>query len=95
MRLFKGWDGIDRGALPAGAARAIALTGRNDLEAPALKLVPEIAWVLAALRETGPLLARMSGSGATCFALYETTAARDAAAQKLPAARWRLVGALR
>lgn len=46
---------------------------RNDLEAPAIALVPEIGLVLgrlAALPDV--LLARMSGSGATCFALFET-----------------------
>lgn len=43
---------------------------RNDLEQPAAQIVPEIAVCLAALQ--GALLARMSGSGATCFGLYET-----------------------
>ncbi|WP_244271559.1 4-(cytidine 5'-diphospho)-2-C-methyl-D-erythritol kinase [Stappia indica] len=44
---------------------------RNDLEAPALRLAPPIADVLAALRVApGARLARMSGSGATCFALF-------------------------
>ena len=43
----------------------------NDLQAPALGLAPEIGPVLAALRHTdGCLLARMSGSGASCFGLY-------------------------
>lgn len=54
----------------------------NDLEAPARTLLPEIAEVLAALADTaGCLLARMSGSGASCFGLYgDETAARAAAA---------------
>jgi 4-diphosphocytidyl-2-C-methyl-D-erythritol kinase len=69
--VFKGWDGIDRGPLPDGDARTIAFAGRNDLETSAIALCPPIADVLAALRKTGPWLARMSGSGATCFALYE------------------------
>ena len=43
---------------------------RNDLEPPARALAPDITEVLAALRSTDPLIARMSGSGATCFALY-------------------------
>ena len=54
---------------------------RNDLEAPALKLAPQIADVLAALRSApGTRLARMSGSGATCFALFARIeeAAREA-----------------
>ncbi len=78
--VFQAWDGIDRGPLPEGTAREIALAGRNDLEAPALSLCPVIGEVLAALSATSPLLARMSGSGATCFALYASEAERDAAA---------------
>ena len=93
--VFTGWDGIDRGPLPQGSAREIAMAGRNDLEAPAIALVPQIAQVLRELRATGPWLTRMSGSGATCFALYGTTQDRDAAAQALPAAWWQLAGALR
>lgn len=43
---------------------------RNDLQAPAETLFPEITLVLEALQTTRPQLARMSGSGATCFAIY-------------------------
>ncbi|WP_225007456.1 MULTISPECIES: 4-(cytidine 5'-diphospho)-2-C-methyl-D-erythritol kinase [Novosphingobium] len=93
--VFKGWDGVDRGALPQGNLRTIALEGRNDLEAPALVLVHQIADVLAALRATGAWLARMSGSGATCFALYDTPEQRDAAQAQMPPAWWTLAGALR
>lgn len=93
--VFKGWDGHDRGALPQGAAGAVALGGRNDLEAPAIALVPQIAPVLAALNATAPLLARMSGSGATCFALYRTAAERDAALAAMPPEWWTLAGSLR
>ena len=46
---------------------------RNDLEAPAMALVPLIAEVIATLRaQDGCLVARMSGSGATCFGLFAT-----------------------
>ena len=46
-------------------------TTRNDLEAPAVALQPVIADVLAAIRALpGALLARMSGSGATCFGIF-------------------------
>lgn len=96
--VFKGWHGIDRGALPTGSARAIALAGRNDLEAPAIALCPAISEVLAALLDTAPWLARMSGSGATCFALYDDLATRDRAAQAIAAAHpdwWQMSGALR
>ncbi len=93
--VFKAWDGVDRGALPVGDLRTIMLAGRNDLEAPALALCPVIADVLTALRATDPVLARMSGSGATCFALYEDAAQRDAAQAAMPAGWWTLAGALR
>jgi len=73
----------------------MALLGRNDLEAPALTLVPEIGDVLAALERTGAWLTRMSGSGATCFALYETPEQRDAAKAAMPPGWWTLAGALR
>jgi 4-diphosphocytidyl-2-C-methyl-D-erythritol kinase len=75
--------------------RQIALAGRNDLEAPALSLCPAIGEVLAALGQTGAFLVRMSGSGATCFALYESADARDAARAALPAGWWTLAGNLR
>jgi 4-diphosphocytidyl-2-C-methyl-D-erythritol kinase len=58
--------------------------GSNDLEAPALRIQPVIGEVLAALSATnGAWLARMSGSGATCFAIYENTADAQRAAQKI------------
>lgn len=93
--VFAGWDGVDRGPLPRGDARTIAMNGRNDLEAPAIALCPPIAEVLEALAATRPLLARMSGSGATCFALYASEAARDAAAAGMNPVWWRLAGRLR
>lgn len=93
--VFKAWDGEDRGPLPQGPALQIAREGRNDLEAPAISLCPVIAEVLAALHATKPWLARMSGSGATCFALYDTPEARDAAQAAMPAAWWTMAGRLR
>src|SRR6202040_1609373 len=56
----------------------------NDLEAPAARIQPVIGEVLAALSATdGAWLARMSGSGATCFAIYENTADAQRASQKI------------
>jgi 4-diphosphocytidyl-2-C-methyl-D-erythritol kinase len=56
----------------------------NDLETPALRVQPVIGEVIAALNATnGAWLARMSGSGATCFAIYENTAEAGRAAEKL------------
>ncbi|MCG2839917.1 4-(cytidine 5'-diphospho)-2-C-methyl-D-erythritol kinase [Sandaracinobacter sp. RS1-74] len=65
--VFKAWDGVDRGPLDADWRAA-----RNDLEAPAIALQPVIAEVLGWLRGLpGVSLARMSGSGATSFALFD------------------------
>jgi 4-diphosphocytidyl-2-C-methyl-D-erythritol kinase len=56
----------------------------NDLEAPATRIQPVIGEVLSALSATnGAWLARMSGSGATCFAIYENTAEALRASQKI------------
>ncbi|MBO9576177.1 MAG: 4-(cytidine 5'-diphospho)-2-C-methyl-D-erythritol kinase [Sphingobium sp.] len=78
-RVFKGWDGEDRGPLDPQEWRR----GRNDLAAPAIALVPEIDEVLAVLKAQLPSVARMSGSGATCFALFGSEAERDAAAERI------------
>lgn len=64
-RVFAAWDGVDRGPLIDWRA------GRNDLEKPARKLVREIGSLLDWLAtRRGATVARMSGSGATCFALF-------------------------
>jgi len=64
----------------------LALHG-NDLESAAIALEPTVAEVLAALRALpGCRLARMSGSGATCFALFAAAAAAIEGAQTLAAA---------
>jgi 4-diphosphocytidyl-2-C-methyl-D-erythritol kinase len=74
-------DGLSRSALVAHLAAA-----RNDLEAPATRCVPVIAEALAALRNTtGCRLARMSGSGATVYGLYDTCRASAAAAAHIRA----------
>ncbi|HXE29212.1 MAG TPA: 4-(cytidine 5'-diphospho)-2-C-methyl-D-erythritol kinase [Stellaceae bacterium] len=80
-------------AAPASVAELAALLKerRNDLTDAAIGIVPAIGTVLARLAaQPGALLARMSGSGATCFALFETTAAAEAAAAslKLEQPRW-------
>ena len=77
-------------AWPDAAAFAAGLAGlTNDLEAPALQLCPEIAAVLAWLRaQPDCLLARMSGSGATCYALFPTATQAKAAAAAAPASWW-------
>jgi len=62
---------------------------KNDLQAPAIARVPEIAAVLETLRDDKKcLLARMSGSGATCFGLYENPAAAAMAAHTIRHPNW-------
>jgi 4-diphosphocytidyl-2-C-methyl-D-erythritol kinase len=56
---------------------------RNDLQVPAIAAAPAIADVLAAITATGAGLTRMSGSGATCFGIYETAGAAQAASSQL------------
>lgn len=88
--VFAGWDGVDRGPLEQWRE------GRNDLEAPAIALVPQIGSVLAWLgTQAGAEFVRMSGSGATCFALFESEEKRDAAADAVPREWWRLATFLR
>ncbi|MDE0879005.1 MAG: 4-(cytidine 5'-diphospho)-2-C-methyl-D-erythritol kinase [Sphingomonas bacterium] len=87
--VFAAWDRVDRGALPDGELLARAVVGRNDLEAPAISIAPVIAGVRAMLDAApGVTLARMSGSGATCFALFDDAAALDAAAVDARARGW-------
>ncbi len=60
---------------------------RNDLTDAAQTVVPAIGDVLNVLRETDARIVRMSGSGATCFGLFDDAASCAAAAQKIKAAR--------
>jgi 4-diphosphocytidyl-2-C-methyl-D-erythritol kinase len=84
----------ERQPQPAAQARSVPgaraaflkyLTRRaNDLEAAAVEIAPDIAKVLAALQKTpGCEFARMSGSGATCFAFYPSARVAAAAARSL------------
>ena len=92
--------GLERGAfldappaprLEAGSDAARALqalkAGRNDLQASAMRIAPAIGDALAALAQLdGVRLVRMSGSGATCFALFDDRHAAARAARALCAA---------
>jgi len=82
----------------AAALAAVLAERRNDLTEAALSLLPDIAPVLQRLaRLPGALLARMSGSGATCFALFGDRAAALAAGAELARAEpawWTTAGAL-
>lgn len=88
--VFAAWDGEDRGPLQGWRE------GRNDLEAPAQEAQPEIGSVLDWLEAREGLdIARMSGSGATCFALFQSDSARDTAAAAVPDKWWHLASNLR
>ena len=85
--IFKALEKRDNDPLPEWAAAndalglAAALTGlRNDLQRPAIEQCPAISDVLEALRASGAELARMSGSGATCFGIFDNPGPAFAAA---------------
>ena len=81
--IFRGTDWPEAGASVEDWVEVLAAS-TNDLEAPAMRIQPVIGEVIAALNATnGAWLARMSGSGATCFAIYENTAEAGRAAEKI------------
>jgi 4-diphosphocytidyl-2-C-methyl-D-erythritol kinase len=69
-------------ASPAELAAGLA----NDLQAAALSLRPELAATLDRLRAAGALGAAVSGSGPTCFGLFDNRSAAEAAAASIPGA---------
>lgn len=79
---------LPRGWRDAAALAAFLRGTRNDLEPPARAVAPAIGDLLAALSGTdGCLLARMSGSGATCFGIYATEGQARSAAARIAVAR--------
>ena len=98
--VYAAWDGTDAGPLEGKTAREIVDCNRNDLERIVTEnlAVEDVVHVLNALSDTDPLVRRMSGSGATCFALYDTAEMRDAARASIQAHApdwWTLSGNLR
>lgn len=88
--VFTRWDGIDHGPLNDWRH------GRNDLQEAAAARVPQISAILAWLSaQPGAQAVRMSGSGPTCFALFDSEADRDGAAMAVPREWWRLATRLR
>jgi len=93
--VFAGWTGAADAAPPFDVAALektrdweqflqVLARQTNDLEAAAIRLAPAVGDLLAALRAlAGCRLARMSGSGATCFALFDSAAAAQSAAETL------------
>jgi 4-diphosphocytidyl-2-C-methyl-D-erythritol kinase len=70
--------------LAARPAAEIAARLENDLERAAISLRPELEETLAAVRGSGALAARVTGSGPTVFGIYPDAAAAAAAAERLP-----------
>ena len=68
--IFKAWDGEDRGPVARGDIWQATISGRNDLEPIAAGICPAITDILDVLARANPAMVRMSGSGATCFALF-------------------------
>jgi 4-diphosphocytidyl-2-C-methyl-D-erythritol kinase len=81
--VLRGTDWPEDGASLEDWVEVLAASS-NDLEEPAARIQPAIGEVIAALSATnGAWLVRMSGSGATCFAIYENTADAGRAAEKI------------
>jgi len=101
--VFKALERVDNPAgqgLPAGLSTAAFFqtiaAQRNDMQAAAISICPGIADVIAALAaQPDCALARMSGSGGTCFGLFESLEKAEAAAQKIKKAQpdWWVVAA--
>jgi 4-diphosphocytidyl-2-C-methyl-D-erythritol kinase len=81
--VLRGTDWPEPGASLEDWVEVLAASS-NDLEEPAMRIQPAIGDVIAALSATnGAWLVRMSGSGATCFAIYENTADAGRAAERI------------
>jgi 4-diphosphocytidyl-2-C-methyl-D-erythritol kinase len=88
--IFGRWDGVDHGPLEDWR------DGRNDLERAAVAVAPQIETVHAWLgAQPGATIVRMSGSGATCFAFFESEELRDHSAEAVPREWWHLATSLR
>jgi len=89
--IFKSMDSEPRSAHPATTSRtgdllSRAFSGENDMQGAAIAQVPIIAEVLRVITgQNGCELARMSGSGATCFGIFRSDAQAKAAANAISA----------
>lgn len=93
--IFQAWGGIDGGAVGRGDVWDAAITGRNDLEPIASKICPVITDILTQLAQAEPAMVRMSGSGATCFALFDDVTSLEAARARLEPHWWSMASLLR
>ena len=93
--IFKAWGGLDGGAVGRGGIWEAAVAGRNDLAPMASDICPMITNILERLSQANPALSRMSGSGATCFALFDDAASLDSARSRLDPHWWTMATMLR
>ncbi|HQS11499.1 MAG: 4-(cytidine 5'-diphospho)-2-C-methyl-D-erythritol kinase [Sphingomonadales bacterium 35-56-22] len=93
--IFKAWDGKDQGPVARGDIWQATLSGRNDLEPIAAAICPAITDILNILARANPAMVRMSGSGATCFALFNEAKDLDAAKANLDPRWWSMGTELR
>lgn len=95
--VFKAWDDggypiipVDMpalgNALVKGDLELAQKLSHNSLEAPAITLMPEIGEIIEAFRGMGARMVRMTGSGSTVFAAFDTDDQAKAAAAKIPGA---------
>ncbi len=93
--IFKAWDGEDKGPVARGDIWKATLSGRNDLEPIAAAICPAIHDILNVLERANPAMVRMSGSGATCFALFAEAKDLEAAKAHLDPRWWSMGTELR
>ena len=93
--IFKAWSGIDGGAVHRGDIWDASVKGRNDLESIAAAICPIITDILDRLSHANPAFVRMSGSGATCFALFNDAESLQTARATLDPEWWSMASALR
>lgn len=93
--IFKAWDGEDKGPVARGDIWQATLSGRNDLEPIAAGICPAITDILDVLTRANPAIVRMSGSGATCFALFNEAKDLEAAKALLDPHWWSMGTELR
>lgn len=93
--IFKAWGGVDGGQVDRGDIWDAAITGQNDLEPIAAAICPVITDILDRLSLTNPAFVRMSGSGATCFALFDDIGGLEAARATLDPHWWSMATMLR
>jgi len=93
--IFKAWAGVDGGEVGRGDMWDTACVSRNDLEPLAAAICPVISDILQRLSSANPAIVRMSGSGATCFALFDDAASLQTARTILNPHWWSMASMLR